>query len=120
MSEKVFITKRQRARKKSAIPFTFKMVLALIALSLTAYMAFASFVDRRSASECVGGCEDAISLGTWILSFVIIFGVVIGAGALLGLIFALIKRARSKDDQGSYFASAMEQNQTRENKDDDE
>ena len=107
MAEHIFLEKRKRSRRRYALSFSVKVVLGLISTSLLVYMAFVQFVGNPNDVECTGACEPSIGLGTWILAVVIMFAVVIGAGALLGALAGFVRR-RSSADYISPFAQVIE------------
>ncbi len=97
MSENPFIKKRQRARARNSAPFGLKQIFGLIALSLAAYAAFRMWVGNPMADLCGDNCESMYSVLASVLAFAMMFGAIILAAALVGLMFALLRRRRGID-----------------------
>jgi hypothetical protein len=106
MAEHIFLEKRKRSRKRYALSFSVKVVMGLILVSLLVYMAFIRFVGNPNDVECTGTCEPSIDIATWVLAIGLMFGVVIVAGAVLGIVVAFLRR-RSQSDRVSPFAQVI-------------
>lgn len=108
MSEKLTIKKRQRQRKRSGINLSTKHLLGLVVLALVTYGAFRVWVGNPWESVCGDDCESMFSLLAWVMAFAMIFGAIILAGAIVGVIVALLKRRAAEDH--SPFSSHPDEN----------
>ncbi|NVJ98727.1 MAG: hypothetical protein HWE25_11275 [Alphaproteobacteria bacterium] len=108
MSENPLIKKRQRERKRDGINLTTKHLFGLILLGLVTYGAFRVWVGNPWESVCGDNCESMYSLLAWVLAFAMVFGAIIAAGAVFGVIISLIKR-RSADKQSPFSETSTEE-----------
>jgi len=111
MSEHIMIKKRQKRRRAGALDLRLKHLFGLILLSLVAYGAFRFWVGNPMESLCGDDCESMYSLATWILGFAIMLGTVILAGAVIGVVVALVRRrsGASSMDFASKFDAGTNQ-----------
>jgi H+/Cl- antiporter ClcA len=103
MSEHLFVKKRQRQRRRAAGAVTTRHILGLILLCLAAYAAFRIWVGNPMESLCGDDCESMHSLLAWVLGFAMIFLAIIAAGAVGGVVLALVRKRRG--ETGGNFAA---------------
>jgi len=110
MSEHIFMKKRQRRRKAATASFTTKHIIMLIILGLVAYVAFRLWVGNPMEQFCGDDCEDMYSLLGYVLGFFLLFIGIIAAGALVGVVVALIRKHRTatESDFASQFLANVE------------
>jgi hypothetical protein len=102
MSESHFIHKRQRERARKTRGVTTKHILGLVLLSLAAFAAFKLWVGNPVDALCEGECESVHSLFTWVFAFFLMFGGIIAAGAVVGLLVAGLKRLRGPGESAFF------------------
>lgn len=117
MSEHLLLKKRQKQRKRSALNLTVRNILGLVLLSLLTYAGFRIWVGNPTEALCGDNCESMYSLMAWVLAFAMIFGAIIAAGAVIGVIVALLRRraAAREDDFMRRFAAPEDPDHTPEN-----
>jgi hypothetical protein len=92
MSDNQYIKRLQRARSKPV--FTLRNIIMLMILSVVIAGGFYLEYGGLDDGTCEGPCESLYSLQTWGIAVAMIFGAVILAGSLIGIILSLIKRSR--------------------------
>ena len=100
MSENQYIKKRKRIRNRPFV--TTKAILLLIVLSGFIYLGFYSEYGGVNDAACDGECESVYSLWTSVFAFILMFAAIIGAGALVGVLFAKISRNRNAENISIY------------------
>lgn len=108
MAEKLFIKKRQKDRRKHTF-MTVKLILRLVVASVLLMLGVLYFFGDTGSDACVNGCEGQYSLTTWVLAFLMIFGVVIVLGGLTGALIAYMRRNRSSGSLTSLISEEREQ-----------
>jgi len=94
MSDNQYIKKQQRARNKSLI--TTRHILILVLLSVAIYAGFYFEYGIIDDGTCEGTCENLHTVRSWVLGFIIMFGVIIAAGALIGGLVSFLKWNRNR------------------------
>ncbi|WP_262692157.1 hypothetical protein [Kordiimonas aestuarii] len=112
MSDNPFIKKRQRSRRKATFLLGTRNIIGLVVLSLVAYAAFRLWVGNPADTMCDGECESMYSLFASVLGFFMMFAAVITAGAVIGLVVALMRRTAGSGE--STFARMHRDAESRE------
>ena len=100
MSEHLLIKKRQKRRRSAVLNLSTKNILSLVLLSLAAYGGFRLWVGNPTEALCGDNCESMYSLLGWVLGFFLLFAAIIAAGAVVGILVALIRRSRRHNNAG--------------------
>ncbi|TNE67148.1 MAG: hypothetical protein EP335_02110 [Alphaproteobacteria bacterium] len=93
MSEHLFIEKRRRQRNKALV--TTRRIFGLVALSIAVYGAFRFWIGNPTEELCGDNCGSMHSWLALALGFAIMFGVIIAAGAIGGVLTSLLRRRRT-------------------------